>query len=297
MKKSLNSTLHKAKSAKRDEFYTQLTDIEKELKHYKGHFHSLPKDQQEKILNYKLMVYFCAGTDSEKLKWFETINIAGERLTRQELRNAVYSGSWVSDAKRYFSKHGCAASALGKDYMTGAAIRQEYLETAIKWISDGDITNYMGRHQHDKTALPLWAHFKAIITWISATFTKKRAKYMKGVDWGILYKAYKDKVLNAKEIEVETARLIQDDDVQKKSGIYAYILTDDDKHLDIRSFSDSMKQKVYERQNGVCKICSKHFAIGEMEGDHIVPWKNGGKTIEENCQMLCKHCNRTKSGK
>lgn len=195
------------------------------------YFHNLEGDEKEIILNYPLMVYFCTGTDSEKLKWFETINIAGERLTPQELRNAVYSGSWVSDAKRYFSKHGCAASALGKDYMAGSAIRQEYLETAIKWISDGDIADYMGRHQHDETALPLWEHFEAIIAWVSTTFTKKRPKYMRGVDWGTLYKAYKDKVLDAKEIEAETARLIQDDDIGKKSGIYAYILTGDEKHL------------------------------------------------------------------
>lgn len=37
--------------------------------------------------------------------------------------------------------------------------------------------------------------------------------------------------------------------------------------------------------------------IDEMEGDHITPWHSGGKTTAENCQMLCKDCNRHKSGK
>ena len=83
------------------------------------YFHNLQKDEKEKILNYKLMVYICSGTDSEKLEWFKTINIAGEKLTDQELRNAVYSGSWVTDAKRYFSKNSCAAYGIGSDYLKG----------------------------------------------------------------------------------------------------------------------------------------------------------------------------------
>lgn len=260
------------------------------------YFHNLKNDEQEQILNYKLMVYFCSGTDSERLQWFKTINIAGEKLTDQELRNAVYSGPWVTDAKRYFSKTGCAAVKIGSDYLNGSAIRQEYLETAIDWISNGNIETYMANHQHDQNANALWMYFQSVITWVEGTFIQKR-KFMKGVDWGVLYNKFKDEVYDTKALEGETAKLIQDDDVTKKSGIYPYILTREEKYLSIRTFTDAMKQKVYERQNGNCIKCGKHFDITEMEADHITPWRLGGKTLEENCQLLCKNDNRIKSGK
>ena len=243
------------------------------------------------------MVYVFSGTESEKLEWFETINIAGEKLTEQELRNAVYTGSWVSDAKRYFSKSGCVAYNIGSDYLNGSPIRQEFLETAIDWISEGKIENYMATHQHDPNATALWLYFQSVITWVNATFTVKRKKFMKGIQWGLFYNKYKDVVFDTKAIEEETARLIADDEVEKKSGIYAYILTKDERYLGIRTFSDSVKQKVYEKQKGICPICKNHFDISEMEGDHITPWVEGGKTIEENCQMLCKDDNRRKSSK
>ncbi len=261
------------------------------------YFHNLKADEKEQILNYKLMVYVCSGTESEKLEWFKTINIAGEKLTEQELRNAVYTGSWVSDAKRYFSKSGCVAFNIGGDYLNGSAIRQEYFETAIEWISEGQIESYMATHQHDPNATALWLYFQSVITWVNATFTNKRKKFMKGIAWGLLYNKYKDTIFDTKAIEAETAKLIADDDVEKKSGIYAYILTRDERHLGIRTFSDSVKQKVYEKQGRKCIICKKEFDISEMEGDHITPWKDNGKTTEENCQMLCKDDNRRKSGK
>ena len=261
------------------------------------YFHNLKADEKEKILNYTLMVYVCSGTESEKLEWFKTINIAGEKLTEQELRNAVYTGSWVSDAKRYFSKSGCVAYNIGSDYLNGTPIRQEFLETAIDWISEGKIENYMATHQHDPNATALWLYFQSVITWVNATFTVKRKKFMKGIQWGLFYNKYKDVVFDTKAIEEETARLIADDEVEKKSGIYAYILTKDERYLGIRTFSDSVKQKVYENQKGICPICKNHFDISEMEGDHITPWVEGGKTIEENCQMLCKDDNRRKSSK
>jgi hypothetical protein len=265
------------------------------------YFHNLKNDEKEQILNYKLMVYVCSGTESEKLEWFETINIAGEKLTAQELRNAVFTGSWVSDAKRYFSKTGCVAFNIGSDYLNGSPIRQEYLETAIGWINNDDsndgIKLYMAKHQHDPNATALWMYFQSVITWVDATFTTKRKKFMKGIAWGFLYNKYREVVFDTKEIEAETAKLIADDDVEKKSGIYAYILTRDERHLGIRTFSDSVKQKVYEKQGRKCIICKKEFDISEMEGDHITPWHENGKTIEENCQMLCKDDNRRKSGK
>jgi len=264
--------------------------------HMFRYFHNLQPDEQEQILNYKLMIYLCSGTDSEKLEWFKIINIAGEKLTDQELRNAVYAGTWVADAKRYFSKNSCPAYGISSYYLSGSAIRQDYLETAIKWISRGNVEVYMANHQHDPNASALWIYFQSVITWVSATFTKKR-KFMKGVDWGSLYNKYKDEKLDAKILEEKTAKLILDDDVTTKSGIYPYILTHDEKYLSIRGFSDAMKQKVYEKQNGKCVVCGEHFEILAMEADHITPWHEGGKTNEENCQMLCKDDNRRKSGK
>jgi len=261
------------------------------------YFLNLPLDIQERMRNYPLMVYVCTGTHSDKLDWFRTVNIAGEKLYNQELRNAVFSGSWVADAKQYFSRTNGAAARLGGDYLSGSPIRQDYLETVIKWISEGEIEDYMGRHQHDKSAAPLWDYFRLVIDWVESTFTKKRKNMMKGVDWGVLYNAYKDEELDTVEIEKETSRLILDDDVENKKGIYPYILTGDEKHLNIRAFKAGMKQKVYEMQDGKCAVCKKEFDISDMEADHIKPWSEGGKTEEANCQMLCRKCNREKSSK
>ena len=259
------------------------------------YFHNLPSDKKELIWDYKLTVYVCSGTDSEKLDWFKTINIAGKKLTNQELRNAVYAGSWLSDAKRYFSRKGCVAYQIGNTYVNGSADRQEYLETVIKWISKDSIEDYMGTHQHDENALPLWEYFQSVIDWIESTFTTKRPKMMKGVDWGRLYNDFRDADLDADEIEQETVRLILDDDVTRNAGIYPYILTREEKHLNIRAFSDNMKQKAYEKQAGICVRCNDKFTLEDMEADHITPWSEDGKTIEDNCQMLCKKCHKEKS--
>lgn len=258
-------------------------------------FHNLKNDQQEQIRGYELMVYFCSGTDSEKLDWFRTINIAGEEHTDQELRNAVYAGPWTADAKRYFSKTGCPAYGLASDYMRGSPIRQEYLETAIKWRSKGRIEEYMSKHQQSENATPLWQYFQKVIGWVTATFPVYRRE-MKGVAWGDLYGQFRDEELDTDKLEARIAQLMQDDDVQKKSGIYTYVLDGDERHLNIRAFTDNMKREAYERQKGVCVKCSKRFALDEMEGDHIKPWHEGGKTNAANCQMLCKDDNRRKGG-
>ncbi len=260
------------------------------------YFHNLQKDEQEQILKYKLMIYQCTGTGSEKLGWFETINIAGEKLTNQELRNAVYSGSWVTEAKRHFSKTGCAAFGLGSKYLTGAPIRQDYLETAIKWISNDDIENYMGKHQHKPNALELWEYFQKVIHWVKTTFTEYRDD-MKGVEWGFLYNDFNGQAFDSKQLEEEVAELMNDDEVTNPKGIYTYILTRKEKHLNIRSFDKKQKQKQYKIQKGICVHCKDKFDIKKMEADHITPWHLGGKTDADNCQMLCKDCNRTKGGK
>ncbi len=259
-------------------------------------FYNLEKDEQQQILDYKLMVYVCSGEDSEKLEWFRIINIAGERLTDQELRNAVYSGSWVTDAKKYFSRINCVAYGIGSKYLIGSPIRQEYLETAIKWVNNDAIEQYMSEHQHERHAQDLWIYFEDVINWIQETFPEYR-KEMKGVHWGGLYKKFQNKKFDAQKLEEQVAKLMEDEDVSSKKGIYTYILTGEEKHLYIRTFSDKEKREVYERQKGLCHKCKEHFDLDEMEADHITPWHEGGKTILANCQMLCKDDNRRKAGK
>ena len=260
------------------------------------YFHNLEENEKKQILNYKLMIYFCEGNDKEKLDWFKTINIAGEKLYDQELRNAIYTGAWLSDSKRYFSKSGCPAYSIANDYMNGSPIRQDYLETTIRWISKGKIEEYMAKHQHKPNANDLWLYFQSVISWIKAVFPNYRRE-MRGVDFGLLYNEFKNKELDSKKIEKEIVILMQDEDVTKKSGIYSYILTRNEKHLNIRAFTDRQKREAYERQKGICPKCKKPFEIEEMEADHIKPWHEGGKTTAKNCQMLCKEDNRIKSGK
>lgn len=259
-------------------------------------FHNLTNTEQEKLLNYKLMVYFCEGNDKEKLDWFKIINIAGEKLTEQELRNAVYTGTWLTNAKSIFSKSNCAAYLLSKEYVNGSPIRQEILETALSWISKGEIEKYMSVHQQDPNANELWTYYRNIIEWVKLTFTTYR-KEMKGIDWGSLYDKFKDKMFDAKKLEKEVQSLMMDDEVTAKKGIYPYVLTRNEKYLNIRAFTESQKREAYEKQKGVCPVCKKKWKIEEMEADHITPWHEGGKTSAKNCQMLCKDDNRRKSGK
>ena len=259
-------------------------------------FHNLTKTEQDLILNYKLMIYFCEGNDKEKLDWFQIINIAGEKLTDQELRNAVYTGPWLTNAKTHFSKSNCAAYLLAKDYVSGSPIRQEYLETALEWINNGNIEDYMSKNQHKPNANELWTYFRNVIEWVKLTFTTYR-KEMKGINWGALYNQFKDVTYDTNKLEKEIQELMIDDDVTNKKGIYIYVLTRNEKHLNIRAFTDNQKRSAYERQQGICKTCGKHFDIKEMEADHITPWHAGGQTNSENCQMLCRECNRRKSGK
>ena len=265
------------------------------------YFYNLPEDEQQQILDYQLFVYVCDGTDSEKLAWFRIINIAGEKLTDQELRNAVYAGSWTTSAKRYFSKSNCPASAYGDhDYLKGSSIRQEYLETALSWIADRDhttIEGYMARHQHDATAVQLWNYYRSVIDWVQAIFPKYR-KEMKGIAWGVLYNRHGDRAgLDPVTIETEVARLYGDEDVTKKSGIYEYVLTGNERLLSIRAFDRRDAQAAYAKQQGVCPYCGEHFEFKRMQADHIVPWSQGGRTVSDNCQMLCRDCNLRKSDK
>lgn len=258
------------------------------------YFHNLQGDEKDEILKYPLTVYQCSGTDSEKLEWFRTINIAGEELTDQELRNAVYHGPWVTDAKRYFSKNGCPAYQIAGKYINGSPIRQEYLETAIKWLNDGKVEDYMAKNQHMPNANELWLYFQRVIGWVDVVFPVYR-KEMKGLPWGEIYNEHKDKALDAKTLEAEIVRLMMDDDVTNKKGAYRYVLDGKEKHLSIRAFTDNQKRQAFERQKGVCPACGGTFEYSEMQGDHITPWVKGGKTTVDNLKMLCDDCNRRKS--
>lgn len=282
-------------------------------------FFNLPSDLQERITSYELLVYTCEGTDSDKLAWFRTINTAGEPLTDQELRNAVYAGPWVSDAKRYFSKTNCPAELYGNSrgadgYVRGRSLRQEILETAISWAADHDgttIDGYMSAHQADHTAQPLWSYFRTVIDWAEAVFPHYRRE-MRGLPWGLWYNEHGTRTdLDPESLEARIVELMADEDVTSKRGVYEYLLTGNERKLSIRAFTDRDKRAAYERQTeeakarGVsnCPMCAKSdgkdharkWRLDEMEADHIVPWSRGGKTVPENCQMLCRRHNREKS--
>jgi hypothetical protein len=260
------------------------------------YFDNLTPEKKQQILDYELSVYVCEGTEGEKLDWFKIINIAGEKLTDQELRNAIYTGSWLADAKRWFSRSSCPAYQIGEKYVNGSSLRQELLEKALDWISGGKIEDYMSRHQHDTDAQEVWQHFQEVIAWTERIFPAYR-KIMKGLDWGRFYSEHKSDKLNAAKLEHRIAELIDDDEVNNKKGIYEFLLTGNEKTLSLRAFDEKTKVKIYEKQKGLCTACKKHYDISSMEADHIIPWSKGGKTTPENCQMLCKMDNRTKSGK
>ena len=265
------------------------------------YFHTQKPDRQEQILNYKLMVYFCEGSESEKLAWFKTVNIAGERLTDQELRNAVYCGDWLTHAKRYFSKSGCAAVKVGDKYVKGQAIRQELLETALEWIAIDrgcSIEDYMSKHARDAEATELWEYYRDVIDWVRMTFPKYR-KEMKDVnrDWGRLFHDFKDEHYDTALLEEEIDRLMKDDDITSSKGIYLYVLTRQERFLSLRTFDQRTRRAAYESQNGRCPLCGMTYKYDEMEADHIIPWSKGGHTTADNCQMLCRECNRRKGAK
>lgn len=266
------------------------------------YYDRLPEDYKERFLNYELQIYVCDGTESEKLKWFEIINIAGKTLTPQELRNAIYSGPWTIAAKKYFSKINGPGDNLSNNYIKATINRQELLEKVLQWISDKentDVNNYMSKHQNDADSKELENYFEDVINWVKKIFIKDRKEYMKHIEWGLFYNKYKEetKNWNPNEIEEKIKKLMQDNDVERKIGIYEYLFDKQEKHLNLRTFNDNQKRSAYEKQNGICANCKKHFEFEKMQADHIVPWSKGGKTIESNLQMLCEECNKSKSNK
>ena len=269
-------------------------------------FFNQPIDIQQRILDYPLTVYVCEGDASEKLEWFKTINIAGKPLTEQELRNAIYAGPFVSDAKRHFSKSNCGAYRLGKDLVNGTPIRQDFLKCALTWMAEHEtreghaqsVVGYMAQHQHDPNANNLWNYFQTVLNWAITNFDLKRfKKIMKGLDWAALYDRYGSVTLDTVALAKQIAALVRDSEIQKQSGIIPYVLDGDEHHLSLRSFPDDIKFAVWEEQEHRCKLCGKEFDLEFMEGDHITPWREGGRTVKENCQMLCRDCNRRKGSK
>lgn len=269
-------------------------------------FFNQPEDIQRRILDYRLTVYVCEGEPSEKLEWFKTINIAGKPLNEQEINNAVYAGPFVSDAKRHFSKTNCAAYRLGKDLVTGTPIRQDFLKKALEWMADHEtrqghrqtVVGYMAAHQHDPNANNLWSYFQQVLNWAVTNFDMKKFKrIMKGLDWALYYDKYSNVTLDTADMGKRISALMRDSEIQRQSGIIPYVLTGDERHLDLRAFPEDIKLAVWEQQQHVCPHCGKEFDYEFMEGDHIKPWREGGRTVIENCQMLCRDCNRRKGAK
>lgn len=267
---------------------------------------TLPDNKYETLMNYKFTVYICEGTEEEKLEWFRVVNIAGKELSEQELRNASYTGTWLSDAKRYFSKTNGAGYLLSKNYIKADVIRQGLLEKALEGICElqglKTVEQYMGKHKSDPDADELWQYFQDVIAWVTKIFPEYY-KDMLGIDWCHLYNEYHEKKYNTTQMKADVKALHEDDEVQSSKGIYEYLLLKDDNlpkalsKLNLRAFTDTEKQRAYNKQEGICPMCKKKYPIEDMRGDHIVPWSKGGKTTEDNLQMLCKDCNGLKSDK
>ena len=273
------------------------------------YWHNLTSDEQKHILDYEITVYVCEGSESEKLDWFRIINIAGEKLTNQELLNAAYVGPWLADAKTYFSKRNCVAKQMSDGYVKGDPIRQEFLEKVLSWIAERDKLDsgqdYMAIHQHDTDANDLWVYYNQVINWAKLYFPNS-SKLTNNQPWGLLYNKYKDTTYNTNELSESMKQLLQDEDVTKPNGIIPYLLSErkanDEKHLSLRSFSDKQKRAAYEKQEHKCPHCiaegnENQYEYTDMQGDHIIPWSQGGRTTDDNIQMLCKKHNATKSGK
>ena len=263
-------------------------------------------DLYAKFMNYELEVYICHGTKAEQMEWFKTINIAGEELYPQELRNASYVSRWLTDAKRYFSKANasstakCPAERLGGQYTNKNANRQEILEQVISWRigskEDVDICNYMEAHINDKDASDLWNYFNNVINWITTVFYETYDKGMATVNWGKLYNDYHTEDFDADEISEKFNELMMykatkelDISVAK---ICEYCITRDETLLKHREFNEAQKTTMYNQQRGICPDCGKHYLKAEMHAHHIVPWYNGGVTELANGVMLCEECHR-----
>lgn len=278
------------------------------------YFDGLPADKQEKILNTTLLIYECEGEETEIKEWFKTINIAGIPLNMQELRNAIYSGKFTTLAKEEFSNTQNYNIQKWSAYVSGSVNRQDYLETALNWVSKGNIDKYMSQHRHDDNINELKTYFNSVINWVSSVFPCTERE-MQGLEWGELYEIYHNNSYNPNEVLADVQELYSDYYVKNKKGIFEYILggKEDKKLLEIRVFDDVVKKSVYNKQTkeandkniSNCPLCAisdtsnktKIWKLSEMDADHVSAWSKGGATDIDNCQMLCKTHNRAKGNK
>ena len=278
------------------------------------YFDGLPEDKQKKILETPLTIYICEGKESEIKEWFETINIAGVPLNKQELLNAIHSGPFVTKAKEEFSNSQNANIAKWSAYISGSANRQDYLATALKWVSKGNISGYMSLHRRDTNINELKTYFNSVIDWVSTVFIDVLPQ-MRGLEWGELYEKYHTKSYDSNKVHEEVIRLNHDYFVKNKKGIFEYVLggCKDTKLLEIRVFDEPTKKEVYQKQTreaqskgkSNCPLCAisnnvlktKIWKLNEMEADHIKAWSKGGSTDIKNCQMLCQTHNRAKGNR
>mgnify|MGYP001209411017 CR=1 FL=1 len=278
------------------------------------YFSGMAKDKKIRILETKLTIYECNGTESEIKEWFKTINIAGVPLNDQEFLNAIYSGPFVTLGKAEFSNSQNANIQKWSAYIKGSANRQDFFEQALDWVSKGNISDYMSRHRKDKNIKELKTYFNSVIDWVSTVFTDVENE-MRGIEWGRLYEEYHKKAYNPTKVSAEVKKLYADPYVKSKKGIFEYILggSTDTKLLDVRIFDDATKNSVYASQTkkaeakneSNCPLCSighdanknKIWKLNEMDADHVTAWIKGGATSEKNCQMLCKTHNRAKGNR
>lgn len=278
------------------------------------YFGGMAKDKKTKILETKLLIYECEGTESQIKEWFKTINIAGVPLNNQELLNAVYSGTFVTKAKEEFSNSQNANIQKWSAYVSGSANRQEFLECALDWVSKGNIGDYMSKHRKDKNIDELKKYFNTVIDWVSGVFTDVESE-MRGLEWGRLYEEYHRKAYNPTKLSAEVRKLYGDPYIKNRKGIFEYILggATDTKLLEIRVFDEATKRSTYESQTtkakkkeeSNCPLCAighdankgKIWSLAEMDADHVAAWSKGGTTSAKNCQMLCKTHNRAKGNR
>jgi hypothetical protein len=278
------------------------------------YFSGIAQDKQELILNTKLLIYECEGTESEIKEWFKTINIAGVPLNNQELLNAVYSGQFVTLAKAKFSNSQDANIQKWSAYISGSANRQAFLEQALEWVSKGTIGDYMSKHRKDDNINELETYFKSVIDWVSSVFIDVESE-MCGLEWGRLYELYHSKPYSPTVVSEKVKALYSDPYVKSRKGIFEYILggSTDSKLLDVRVFDEATKKTVYTKQTkeaetnnkSNCPLCAigtnanktKIWKLAEMDADHVSAWSKGGATKIENCEMLCKTHNRAKGNR
>ena len=278
------------------------------------YYDGLADDLKERISGAKLTIYVCEGEESEIKEWFKTINIAGVPLNEQELLNAIYSGTFVSAAKEEFSNSQNANVQKWSAYISGSVNRQDYLKTALDWVSRGNIDGYMSKHRYDTDINELKTYFSSVIDWVSGVFLDVKGE-MRGLEWGRLYETYHKTPYDPGEVSQKVQTLLFDPAVKNKRGIFEFILGGemDTKLLDIRIFEEATKRSVYEMQTklaaklGVsnCPLCAmgheankaRIWKLNEMDADHVSAWSKGGATDISNCQMLCKTHNRAKGNK